>query len=93
MKKRVFEVAKGILVFILPMILVCSFPFITLNRTTPTQEEVGICHKCGQEWIYKLIKESALQGHLQHGDFLYKGRPDVIEEEMTDWCNINGETK
>ena len=55
------------------------------------QEEVGICHKCGQEWAYKLIKESALQGHLNHGDFLYKGRPDVEEWEMTDWCNINAQ--
>lgn len=53
------------------------------------KKEVGICHKCGQEWIYKLIKESALQGHLRHGDFLYKGRPDVYPEEMDDWCNIN----
>jgi len=54
---------------------------------------VGVCHRQGQsKWIYKLIKENALNGHLKHGDFLYKGRPDVYDWEMDDWCQINAPT-
>lgn len=55
--------------------------------------KVGICHKQGQTWVYKLVNENTLNGHFNHGDFLYKGRPDVYDWEMDDWCVINAPTK
>jgi hypothetical protein len=50
---------------------------------------VNVCHKSGNSWKFKTISENSLNGHLAHGDFLYKGRPDVYDWEMDDWCNIN----
>lgn len=70
-----------------------SFSDIIPSNNPPDTTEIGICHKQGQsKWIYKLIKENDLNGHLKHGDFLYHGRPDVYDWEMDDWCQINAPT-
>jgi hypothetical protein len=81
-------------------LLVCTF---TLRSETPHRRtfsdllgrppqdtvRIGICHKQGHNFVYKLISKNSLNGHLGHGDFLYRGRPDVLLWEMSDWCNKN----
>jgi phosphodiesterase/alkaline phosphatase D-like protein len=76
-------------------LLVFSFVFagvtnITFAKVKDTNT-VGICHhkKHLKTWVYKTIKEKNLDKYLKRGDFLYKGRPDVSDWDMNNWCNIN----
>ena len=84
---------KNIVLILLAVLLMSAAPHKDktfedlLGRQDTTQVE--ICHKCGHSYKYKLVPPQSLQGHLKHGDFLYKGRPDVYPWEMDDWCNIN----
>jgi hypothetical protein len=88
------------------LLIVCAFVLMSaaphknmtfndlMHKDKPEDStQVEICHKSGQSYVYKLVSAKSLQGHLNHGDFLYRGRPDVELWEMTDWCNINTPSK
>jgi hypothetical protein len=74
------------------VLFLCAFLLLSA-AANPEQTEVCICHKQGPGYVYKIVPEQSLKGHFKHGDFLYRGRPDVEEWEMNDWCNINADPK
>ena len=85
---------KSIILILFALVLMSATPHKekTFGDLLGRQEDttkVEICHKCGHSFVYKIVPKQSLQGHLNHGDFLYRGRPDVYLWEMTDWCNIN----
>ena len=88
---------KKILLVILACVLMSAAPHKEktfkdlLGRQDTT--EVEICHKHAHAFVYRIVSQQSLPGHLKHGDFLYRGRPDVELWEMTDWCNINAPEK
>ena len=73
--------------------IVVLFTMLSISVADGSLTDVCICHKQGNTWKFRIIPKHALPGHLRHGDFLYKGRPDVYDWEMDDWCNINAPTK
>lgn len=76
--------------FIIAMLVtIGNKPFSSIIPERMDTTRVGICHKQGESFVYKLVNQNAVNGHFTHGDFLYKGRPDVYDWEMDDWCVIN----
>jgi len=70
--------------------LITSFLLLLLVLVSVKPAEAtftALCHKTGNNYMYLVVANSAVQTHLGHGDFLYKGSANIPIAAKHLWCS------
>jgi hypothetical protein len=72
------------------LVLVLGVYVSAVSTASATADKIEICHKTGNTWEYRNTPSgTALDAHMDHGDFLYEGSEELSEEGKAEWCMEN----
>ncbi len=87
--KKKFSKFTGLFLVIV-MLVSAIGPGIFAVKDVFAVAKVDICHKEGNSWKFmETPAGSSLDGHLGHGDFLYKGDSGLTKNQKDVWCQEN----